>query len=193
MELSNMLQEAAEQIEAMERKLAEQAETIEKQAGIIERQAAIVAEQDHIIELYGKLVDRIDDYRAKRKEEPFPFPPNAPAPVEREPETTRSPGRRFTDADVLQWYLRAQLGWTNQEIATEWDTTAKTVKARLEKYTPPESVSEPETKKPESDELICRYCGKPVDEIGHGDVCARCVQERTRQVGDDGAWACAVV
>jgi uncharacterized protein (DUF433 family) len=137
MELSNVLQEAVEYVEAMEHKIEDQAETIEKQAQQLAMQEEIVSLADELaikVACYRNRYPDEDTQRAieeieAKREQPVP------QPVQEQPEAAkRSSGRRFTDEDVVQWHLCAQEGWTHQEIADEWNTTVKTVKARLEKY-----------------------------------------------------------
>lgn len=182
MALTDTLRGLLDQVEGMEqeramqeKQIVNQAKTIREQEQqiavqdeIIQRQAAIVAEQDQIIELYGKLADRIDDYRAKSQEEPFPFPPNAPAPAEQPDEKPASNfAKRYTDEMVAEWYQLAQSGATMQEIADEYDTTSTTVRKRLAKFTPPETTPEPEPE-PAVDPILAAIdaYGKPAEPEG---------------------------
>ena len=218
MELSTVLQEAAAQIEAMERKLEEQAEQL--------------AMQEEIVNLAEQLTVAVACYRAKYDADIRAFCDKpAPQSVEEDSKPARKSGRRrYTEEDAAEWYrLRTEENLSDYQISQRVGACFETVQRWLADYQPPkpdpaaiaaealgqigqvaQRVIEQPAPSPQvaatvaalaeleqgsealrDRGLICRYCGKPVGEEGRGGVCARCIQERTHQTSD-GGWACAV-
>lgn len=197
MELSNVLQEAAAQIEAMERKLEEQAEQL--------------AMQEEIVNLAEQLTVAVACYRAKYDADIRAFCDKpAPQSVEEDSKPARKSGRRrYTEEDAAEWYrLRTEENLSDYQISQRVGACFETVQRWLADYQPPKpdpaaiaaealgqigQVAQRviEQPAPQASAVGCQYCGSPLGATDVGGVCARCAQKRTHQT-DGGAWACAV-